>query len=165
MTETPPDPTRPKSEVSAAQHVAIDTLVASLPNELFPRLSMLTKLSVTIRKRMARELEPMLNEYLKSRSGESLADRRAVEGLVNNVLEDLGLCVTVEGQPALFVAELQDSRRPTSARYAILVPKGNRFTRATASYDVPHLTLDAAPQGIDEILREVRSIAWQSRRY
>ena len=152
-----------KPELNEVQRAALDAQFASLPDKLVDRINMLQEMSLCFRKRMAHELEPMLNEHLKMIGGESLNERRATASWVNRVLDDLGLCVTVEGQPALFIAVLPDSRQPTTGRYDVLAHKGGCFTRTAKSQESLHLTLDAAPQGIEEILRKLRRVVSQGR--
>ena len=152
-----------KAELTAAQRDALDSFVAPLPPDLFDRINMFEEMSRAFRTKLAEQIEPTLNEHLKTLDAASLPDRRKVAAWVNRFLRDLDLCVTIDGQPALFVAELRDARRPNSSRYALLAPKGERFTRVATDRDIPYLSLAAAPRRIDEKLRRVRQIAFDGR--
>ncbi len=120
---------------------------------------------MAFRKKLASILEPAVNNHLKTLDAKSLDGRRDIAAWINEITRDLDLCVVADGKPALFDAELKDARRPLSSRYVVLIPQGRRFTKIEVDDETPHLTLDAAPEGIDEILREVRRFAYHGRSY
>jgi hypothetical protein len=151
---------RPEPRLSKAQQEALHRLFDALPDDFWQMYDQVQLLSTTLRAELAQKLESKLNDHLAASyraAGQHVSnlERRRTASWINTFLGDLGLCLAVEGHPAILMAEKSRLRKPS--RYSLLIAQGDsRFTRTPESSEIPTLQLMAAPPGIEETVREAR---------